>query len=139
MRNEITYEKIMHLAIAFLCTTNRSTTMAEHGCDEWGLFKNPTWLLDHYFKNSGVQLSEEEKESIFAFIETRNGFQIMESFLCPINRNGTREEHHLSDYELLKNYEKLILHFVLNGGAKKFAEEREEFLRKKNEEEDKKA
>lgn len=123
---------VKHLAFAFLCTKNRSMTMLEHSCDEWGLFYHPEWLLEHYFLNSGVVLNQEEKDSIFNFIESRNGRQILESFLCPVNRHCTRLEYKCSDEDFVvgNNHDFLIKHYALNGGAEAFAKKRERFLEK---------
>ncbi len=129
-------ENVRHLMLAFLCPVNRATTMTEHSCDEMGLFKNPSWLLEHYFQKSGVELSEEEKREVEDFIKTRNGTQITEAFLCPVNRHCTRLECECCDEDFLKgnNYEKLIMHYVLNGGALEFAKKREKLLNGEGEE-----
>ena len=97
--------------------------MKKKQCSEWVLFENPKWLLEHYFEYSGIVLTDTEKEEIFDFIESRNGAQIMESFLCPVNRHATREEHGCSDEDFIvgSNYNKLIMHYLQNGGAKAFA------------------
>jgi len=102
--------------------------MGEHNCNEWGLFENPSWLLEHYFQNSGVLLDEDEKKEIFNFLETRNGSQIMEAFLCPLNRHATKEECGLSDEDFLEdsNHTYLLKHYIKNGGAAAFAKKREE-------------
>ena len=123
---------VKHLVFAFLCTKNRSMTMLEHSCNEWGLFDHPEWLLEHYFLNSGVVLDQEEKDSIFNFIESRNGRQILESFLCPVNRHCTRLEYNCSDEDFVKdrNHDLLIRHYASNGGAEAFAIKREKFLEK---------
>ncbi len=121
-----------HLAYAFLCPTNRVATMLENNCNEWELFQNPTWLLDHYFKSSGVELSEQEIKEITEFTKTRNGRQVTEAFLCPINRHCTRVKHGQSDkYFLIDgNYEYLIEHYIVAGGAAAFAKRREDVLYK---------
>ncbi len=38
---------------AMTCPINRHGTRVEHGCDDWGLFYNPQWLMDHYVNNGG--------------------------------------------------------------------------------------
>jgi len=115
-----------HVVPAFLCPINREATMIEHNCDEHGLFENPKWLLEHYFEKSGVQINDEDKKIIFDFLETGNGKQIMESFLCPVNRYCTKEEYSCSDEDFMqdKNYERLIKHYIFNGGAVAFAQRR---------------
>ena len=118
---------INHLAVAFLCPKNRHATMVEHACTEMCLFENPIWLLEHYFKNSGVELTDIDRKDIIDFIETRNGRQITEAFLCPINRHATRLEYKCSDDDFLvdENHNRLIKHYLENGGAKAFALRRE--------------
>jgi len=102
--------------------------MIEHSCNEWGLFDHPEWLLEHYF--SRVFVEDDEKKIISSFLETRNGRQILESFLCPVNRHCTRLEYKCSDDDFVKgnNHDFLIKHYALNGGAEAFAKKREEFL-----------
>ena len=119
---------VFHLMIAFLCIRNRSAVMKKKQCDEWVLFENPKWLLEHYFEYSGIVLTDSEKEELFDFIESRNGKQIAESFLCPVNRHATREEHKCSDEDFVvgNNYNRLIMHYLQNGGAKAFALKRKE-------------
>lgn len=121
-----------HLALAFLCPVNRNATMIEHNCNQWELLQNPMWLLDHYFTHSGVNLTKEEKQAIIDFTKTRNGQQITAAFLCPINRHATRVEYGCSDefFIIGNNYEYLIGHYIVNGGAAAFAKLRQEEMEK---------
>jgi hypothetical protein len=116
-------ENFKHVAFAFLCTKNRDATMREHGCNEWSLFENPIWLLTHYFENSGVELSMNDKKDIFDFVETECGKQIVEAFSCPVNRHAVRAKYKWSDEDFLKegNKGELVKNFVENGGAVAFA------------------
>jgi len=121
---------IHHLVFAFLCPNNRTMTMEEYKCGEMELFENPTYLLHHYFKNSGIVLNEADQYEIEIFLSSRNGKQIAEAFLCPVNRHCTRVEYNCCDGDFIvgKNYERLIIHYVVNGGADAFAKKREGFL-----------
>ena len=127
-----------HIRFAFLCTVNRFMTKCEHyNCTEQDLFNNPGWLIRHYFENSGVKLTDSEKNQIEDFLITRNGRQVTKAFLCPTNRNSVKEEYGLSDDDFLKakNYNKLIEHYIVFGGAKVFADKKEEFNAEKTIEE----
>ena len=56
-----------------------------------------------------------------------NRQQLIEALLCPINRNGTREEYRCDDWGLFKNPQWLLEHFMKYGGAEAFARHREDF------------
>ncbi len=111
----VTEDMFTHFKNALLCPINRNETMREHNCSELELLEHPEWLLAHYYKY--VEVSDSEKEEIRVFLETRGGKQITKAFLCPINRNGTREVHHLSDEDLRYKYSLLIIHYKKHGGA----------------------
>lgn len=127
-------ENFRHLAFAFLCPNNRIMTMEEYGCDEWVLLEHPEFSLAHYYNNSGIELSFEDKKDIADFMATRCGIQITAAFLCPVNRHAVRDKYKCSDEDFLEeeNQERLVRNFVENGGAVAFAIEREK--RKKEEE-----
>lgn len=55
--------------------------------------------------------------------------QIMEALNCPVNRHCTRVEHDCDDWDLQKNPNWLVKHFIDNGGAVAFAQKRKEFIR----------
>ena len=120
----------VHIMFAFLCPKNYAMTMFEYKCNEWDLFQHHEWLLDHYFKHSGVSIDDAEKREILDFLKTRDGEQIKEAFLCPINRDATRKQHDCNDDYFLKdhNYNLLIRHYIEKGGAEAFAGKRKEFL-----------
>ncbi len=122
-------KNIHHLVCVFLCPNNRTKTMSECNCNEIGLFENPTYLLHRYFKNRGVLIDDADRYEIEFFLTTRNGRQIAEAFLCPVNRHCTRVENNYCDGDFIKdkNFEKLIMHYVINGGAEAFAKKRESF------------
>lgn len=129
-------EHIRHLVNAFLCVKNRYSTMVEHGCNEYDLFRNPTWLLSHYFEKSGLNFTQEEREEIISFaLDGKFGLQVTEAFLCPVNRHCTRVEHNCSDEFFIEgnNYILLLNHFIEKGGAAAFADEREEREKKHKE------
>jgi len=134
-------EEMHHAAFAFLDPVNRNETLKEHACSfykyedkEKILFEHPEWLLDHYFRYSGVdaELGEEEQKKMSDFLlKNSSGKQITLSFLCPVNRNSTRCELGYDDSDLLYHYQSLILHFVSSGGAEANAEERKNLMQKK--------
>lgn len=39
---------------ALTCPVNRHCTRVEHGCDDWTLYLNPNWLLEHYIRCGGA-------------------------------------------------------------------------------------
>jgi hypothetical protein len=39
---------------ALTCPVNRHCTRVEHNCDDWELYKNPEWLLQHYIGCGGA-------------------------------------------------------------------------------------
>ncbi len=123
-------KNVHYLVCAFLCPDNRAKTMLEHKCDEIGLFENPEYLLHRHFKNRGMLIDVDDRREMEFFLSTRNGRQIIDAFLCPVNRHCTRVENNYSDADLIKdrNFEKLIMHYVINGGAEAFAKKRESFL-----------
>lgn len=41
--------------IALTCPVNRDSTRREHLCDDWALFENPDWLLEHFTLNGGAE------------------------------------------------------------------------------------
>jgi len=114
-------DNLTHVTNAFLCLTNRSTTMIEHSCDEWGLFKNPVWLLNHYFEKSGVKLSDSEKTEILVFLETKEGKEMTEAFLNPENRRGTEEEYSFNNEDFKRKCYLLIIHYKKHGGVEVLA------------------
>lgn len=52
--------------------------------------------------------------------------QIVEACLCPVNRHAVRTKYGWNDWDLFKNPDVLIMHYIENGGAKKNAEQRKE-------------
>ena len=48
--------------------------------------------------------------------------QMVEALTCPVNRHAVRVKHGWTDYDLFRNPEVLVLHYIENGGAKKHAE-----------------
>jgi hypothetical protein len=102
-------DNLTHFEIAFSCLVNYKMTKAEHNCDEWGLFENPKWLLDHYFKNSGVGLSDSEKKEVYDFLETPAGREMMAAFLNPENRRGTEKEYGCNEENFKHKWYLLII------------------------------
>ena len=49
--------------------------------------------------------------------ESYNILQMIDAITCPINRNGTREEHMCDDVELNKHPEWLLEHYDRSGGG----------------------
>ena len=40
---------------ALTCPVNRDMTRREHGCDDWALYRNPEWLVQHFARNGGAE------------------------------------------------------------------------------------
>ena len=53
--NKICRSNLDQLVEALTCPVNRFSTMREHSCDEWELFKNPGWLIAHYIEFGGAE------------------------------------------------------------------------------------
>lgn len=120
----------VHFRTALLCMVNRGATMKEHGCDEHGLFLHPSWLFKHYFENSGIPLTDQDKIEILRYSRGRWGKQPVQAFLCITNRYMTMREYGCSPESFLreKNHDCLIMHFIANGGAVAFAKRREKYF-----------
>ena len=39
---------------ALTCPINRHFTRLKHGCDDWGLWRNPSLLINHFIENGGA-------------------------------------------------------------------------------------
>jgi hypothetical protein len=48
--------------IALTCPVNRDCTRRERLCDDFALFENPDWLLDHFSKNGGTEEFKKRRE-----------------------------------------------------------------------------
>ncbi|MEK9177858.1 MAG: hypothetical protein AAB777_01920 [Patescibacteria group bacterium] len=55
---------------ALLCPINRHFTRTEHGCDDWGLWRNPQWLVEHYINNGGAVEFAKHRAEFFLEMET---------------------------------------------------------------------
>jgi len=121
-----------HFLTALLCVINRGATMEEHHCNEHDLFLHPLRLFKHYFKYSGVCLSKREKILILKYARSHNGRQVVQACTCIVNLVMTMEEYKCDPQSFLveKNHERLIKHYIYNGGAKEFAIKRKEFVLK---------
>ncbi len=40
---------------ALTCPINRHGTRVEYNCDDWGLWRNPNLLVQHYIENGGAK------------------------------------------------------------------------------------
>ena len=60
-------------------------------------------------------------------IKKYNHDQLVDMLTCPLNRNGTREEHSCDDWELYKHPEWLVEHYLKHGGAEHWAKRRAEY------------
>ena len=49
-------EKWPFINFALTCPFNRNGTREENKCDDWVLFENPDWLVQHLNKNGGVEV-----------------------------------------------------------------------------------
>ena len=72
--------------------------------------------------------SEEEKKELIDYLKTENGIQIMESFLCPVNRKAYKDSQSKpctdEDLPMGDNPGGLIFHYCDKGGAEAFREKR---------------
>jgi len=124
--------------------------MREHACDEWGLFYNQQWLIDHYIDNGGHEEFSRRRDNMAGLqgvtltitqederhLSDYGKLQMIESFTCPINRKATKEENSTNDiirddWWIFANPDTLIMHYALKGGAEEFAKRRKEFFGEK--------
>ena len=54
---------------ALTCPVNRHCTRVEHNCDDWTLFKNPNWLLEHFIAHGGAVAFAAHREEKQYWIE----------------------------------------------------------------------
>lgn len=52
--------------------------------------------------------------------------QMIEALTCPVNRHAVRVKYGWNDYDLFRNPNVLVMHYVENGGARRNAEIRKE-------------
>ena len=66
--------------------------------------------------------------AVFDHTGSLHGQILIDPLTCPITRQGTRVEHDCDDWDLWRNPNLLLEHYIKNGGATAFARKREEFL-----------
>ena len=57
------------LVDALTCPINRHGTRVENKCDDWGLWRNPQLLVDHYIQNGGALAFAARRVEFFREIE----------------------------------------------------------------------
>ncbi|OGZ67645.1 MAG: hypothetical protein A3C58_01045 [Candidatus Staskawiczbacteria bacterium RIFCSPHIGHO2_02_FULL_34_10] len=61
-------------------------------------------------------------------LSENNWRQVVEALTCPLNRSMTMVEHSCDEWELFRNPDLLINHYVKFGGAEAFAKRRGLYL-----------
>jgi hypothetical protein len=61
---------------ALTCPVNRDCTRREHGCDDWELWRNPDWLIDHYIRNGGADEFAKRRADFFREVEIPDDYTI---------------------------------------------------------------
>ena len=54
---------------AITCPINRHWTRVRYRCDDWGLFRNPNWLIIHYIENGGAEEFAKHRPTFLREIE----------------------------------------------------------------------
>lgn len=54
---------------ALTCPINRHCTRLERRCDDWELWHNPEWLIQHFIDNGGAAAFARRREEFLRVVE----------------------------------------------------------------------